>query len=199
MLQMFFRGHPPSLSPHHYTHQTSKHCLFVSQTLTSNGSNSPEIGCDSAGLLEQSQENQFSLLVLRGKVPCFSFSMQSEKTCSRKQLWVRNRCRRHQKVIITILVFYVIFLCFLVLFIFLGGIIFHGMKSQLGKTQIGLLHTKTRANGKTEAEGTERGKWNNIICAVMVIICCRRKWLRPVEKGWWLSLCWAGCFSTAAR
>lgn len=114
--------------------------------------------------------------------------MQSEKTCWSKQHWVWNRCGCLQKVIITILVFCVVFPCgAFSLSFFGGGIIFHGMKSQLRKTQIGLLHTETRANGRTEAEGRERGKWNNIICAVMVIICCRNKWLRPAEKGWWLS------------
>lgn len=115
-------------TPHYYTHQTSQHCLFVSQTLTSNGSNSPEIGCDSTELLDLSQENQFPFLhtlyalkVLRGKVPCFSLSMQSEKTSSGKPQREQNRCRCHQKVIIKMLVFCVIFLFCFLLFSLRGG------------------------------------------------------------------------------
>lgn len=51
-LQICFKRCRPSLSPHYYTHQTSQRCLFVSPTLTSNGSNSPAaIGCDSTELL----------------------------------------------------------------------------------------------------------------------------------------------------
>lgn len=52
---------------HCFVHQTSQHCLFVPQTLTSNAANNPEIGCDSTELLKQSKENQFPLYAKSGE------------------------------------------------------------------------------------------------------------------------------------
>ena len=101
--------------------------------------------------------------------------MQSERT---------QKVGRPRQIIIAMHVLCVTFPRF-VLFCFVLFLLrwdnFHGTKSQPSETQIGLLRTKIRANGRTEAEGRVRGEWNNIICAVTVIICRRNKWLRPVR------------------
>ena len=89
------------------------------------------------------------------------------------------------QIIIAMLVLCVSFPCFVLfrfVFVFFRWDNFHGTKSQPSETQIGLLRAKIRANGRTEAEGRVRGEWNNIICAVTVIICRRNKWLRPVGE-----------------
>lgn len=120
-------------------------------------------------------------MLLRGKVPSFLFSVQSEKTCWSKQQRVQNKYRESSKShnYDALLLYYFSVLC---CFFFS----FHDRKSQQQRP----ARTKTRP----ERERTTSGRWNDIICAAAAIMCHRNKWSPPAEGAWWASLCRAGCW-----